>query len=677
MTGTPITTETAPEHSSPNHSIPAHTPARYQAVNQAGPGDMATGTGTGPPITTETTGAKPKFTFKHIKENTSPNQEFTKTTNASGPSPGSSNSPSSAVVTLEPHDAEDDGFTLQRKQRIAKQKRLKQRRITQILFDQSNQEPRFPKFFSMKFPRLEIDTKINVIATDLDIKRQIGFPKTIKKQNRDTLLIEVKSAEQGKKLLATKNIAGEEVHVQEHVTMNQSKGTLYSETLSNSTLDELYEALKPQGVVKIERMKRKVSGTLTDTHRYIITFNRSELPPLIKLTDWHHELVEQYVPTPLRCVNCQRLGHTKNHCRRKDPTCARCSENGHVSRDCHENPLCINCSGAHSSMDRKCPQFLFKSEVLATQVKLKLSYREAEDLTKEKYRAENQTYSSAVRNQQPRNQTEPNRTASTRSVTTVVPSPPQRGKPAVVDSVLTPPNTDIVLGKEPVEEVTNNLQSQNETANGSSSEKQPSLPKPAENSDISGNSELMQKQSENCKDIPLPGKSPVSKIPFLKKCLPPLEKANPTVSKETSKAAKSNHQSSVKSPKNKNNLPPAKPKDQITAKNPKSEKSNLKKVPTAKDFLKPNPEPKPTNNPGKKSELKRSESVKSLSLVNYDSDDDKNSNLPRGRRKRSDSESSPSTRKNQKLSSQNPDVQPITVVGAQFHPTPSRGNKWK
>ena len=47
--------------------------------------------------------------------------------------------------------------------------------------NQSNQEPRFPKFFSMKFPRLEIDTKINVIATDLDIKRKIGFPRTIKK----------------------------------------------------------------------------------------------------------------------------------------------------------------------------------------------------------------------------------------------------------------------------------------------------------------------------------------------------------------------------------------------------------------------------------------------------------------------------------------------------------------
>ena len=233
-----------------------------------------------------------------------------------------------------------------------------------------------------------------------------------------------------------------------------------------------------------------------------------------------------------------------------------------------------------------------------------------------------------------------------------MPSPPRRGKPAVVDSVLTPPNTDVVPEREPVEEVMNSHQTQNETVNGSSSEKQPSLPKPAENGDISGNSELMQEQSENCKDIPLPMKSPVSKIPLLKDCATPLEKANTTVSKETNKASKSNHQSSAKLLKSKCNLPPAKAMDKTTSKNSKSEKHDLKKVQTAKDFLKPSTERKLTNNPGKKSELKGSESVKSLSLVNYDSDDDKNPILPGGRRKRSDSESSPSTSKNRKLSSQ-------------------------
>ena len=56
----------------------------------------------------------------------------------------------------------------------------------------------------MKFPRLDIERERNAISTELDIKKQIVFSKTIKKlQNRDILLIEVKSAEQGKKLLVT------------------------------------------------------------------------------------------------------------------------------------------------------------------------------------------------------------------------------------------------------------------------------------------------------------------------------------------------------------------------------------------------------------------------------------------------------------------------------------------
>ena len=68
----------------------------------------------------------------------------------------------------------------------------------------------------MKFPRLDIERKRNAISTELDIEKQIVFSKTIKKlQNRDILLIEVKSAEQGKKLLVTIIIAGKEIHVQE------------------------------------------------------------------------------------------------------------------------------------------------------------------------------------------------------------------------------------------------------------------------------------------------------------------------------------------------------------------------------------------------------------------------------------------------------------------------------
>ena len=57
------------------------------------------------------------------------------------------------------------------------------------------------------------------------------------------------------------------VEVAEHKTLNTCKGTVYSETMSNSSLEELQDALKDQQVSKIERMKQRVNGVLKDTHR--------------------------------------------------------------------------------------------------------------------------------------------------------------------------------------------------------------------------------------------------------------------------------------------------------------------------------------------------------------------------------------------------------------------------
>jgi len=77
--------------------------------------------------------------------------------------------------------------------------------------------------------------------------------------------------------------------------------------MSNSTNDELFEALSDQHAKKINRMKRKVNGVLEPTHRYIITFNKPDLPKSIKTTSWHFELIEAFIPKPMRCLTCQRI----------------------------------------------------------------------------------------------------------------------------------------------------------------------------------------------------------------------------------------------------------------------------------------------------------------------------------------------------------------------------------
>ena len=307
--------------------------------------------------------------------------------------------PGSQIVTMEP-------FQSQRNNTKITQKRNKNRRVKQLLLIEQNtrREPNFAKFYIVKFPRLDIETKLNVIATDREIKNKIGIPKKISKLNRDSLLIEVKTNSQGKKLMEMKYITGFEVTVNEHKTMNQCKGTLYSETLSNSTEEELLECLNEQGVIKVERMKRRVYGDLVDTHRYILTFNRTELPPLIRLADWHHEPIDLYIPPPLRCQQCQRLSHTKKWCHRTEITCSRCGTEGHTSRDCQNDPHCVNCNGDHSALDKQCPFYLFKSEVIATQTRQRIPFGDAEAIVKEKFRQENKTYSFKVRSRTNRTQ---------------------------------------------------------------------------------------------------------------------------------------------------------------------------------------------------------------------------------------------------------------------------------
>ena len=73
-------------------------------------------------------------------------------------------------------------------------------------------------------------------------------------------------------------------------------------------------------------MKRRVQGELIETNLCIITFARTKIPNLIKLADWHHEIVQQYIPNPIRCNNYQRFDRTKKWCWKTDEICARVAE---------------------------------------------------------------------------------------------------------------------------------------------------------------------------------------------------------------------------------------------------------------------------------------------------------------------------------------------------------------
>ncbi len=58
--------------------------------------------------------------------------------------------------------------------------------------------------------------------------------------------------------------------------------------------------------------------------------------------------VREYVPKPLRCLDCQRFGHTALNCKEKR-RCARCGED-HEYEKCRRKVQlkCCNWGGNHS-----------------------------------------------------------------------------------------------------------------------------------------------------------------------------------------------------------------------------------------------------------------------------------------------------------------------------------------
>ena len=236
-----------------------------------------------------------------------------------------------------------------RRRRQEKERKIKRLIRLENIFEKDS---KFPSYYVLSFPGTYIDSEINVIIVDTEIKQKIVIPKKMTKLNKSALLVQVSSERQGNALSNINKVAEHPVTVQLHRTLNVVKGTVYSETMSNSTEEKILEQLKEQGLTKVERMKRRVDGKLVATHRYILMFNGTKLPPLIKLAEWHREIVDLYIPTPMRCNRCQRYNHAKKWCRREKETCARCGEEDHTANQCNNDPRCVNCSGEHWATDK-------------------------------------------------------------------------------------------------------------------------------------------------------------------------------------------------------------------------------------------------------------------------------------------------------------------------------------
>ena len=197
---------------------------------------------------------------------------------------------------------------------------------------------------------------------------------------------EVKELRSGDLLIKTLNLAAAEkfcknkyidlvpVKITMHSTLNSCQGRIYSRKIIDISEEELVECLSEQKVIAVKKIMKKNGENLEATGAAVITFNRINLPDILKL-GWERVKVETYIPNPMRCNNCQKLGHTKKYCK----NIQSCRECGLTTP--HEScvkKFCVNCNtDSHASYDSNCNAFLKYKSVNKIKIEKRCSARDA------------------------------------------------------------------------------------------------------------------------------------------------------------------------------------------------------------------------------------------------------------------------------------------------------------
>ena len=203
------------------------------------------------------------------------------------------------------------------------------------------------------FPRFIIIESTETPITNLSpflIEKVISSnmtPVHVKKLKNQTLLVEVDKRKNSDFLLKMTKFHTINIKTYPHKSLNISKGVVRSKELSLCTIDEIKKEMKKQGVTEVKRVSIKKEGKLIETNTYIMTFDQPKIPERIKV-GYTMERVEQFIPNPLRCYNCQKYGHHEDNCRGQK-VCGKCAQQDpdHHIDNCNNPYKCANCGGDH------------------------------------------------------------------------------------------------------------------------------------------------------------------------------------------------------------------------------------------------------------------------------------------------------------------------------------------
>ena len=153
-------------------------------------------------------------------------------------------------------------------------------------------------------------------------------------------------------LLKTTRFVDRSVRVSIHKALNSSRGVIRSRELSGMTEMEIRTELQEQGVVEVHRVTVKKDTEKVPTNTLFLTFSTPDLPKEITV-GYLKVKVALFVPSPMRCFNCNKFGHTSQR-RKFAAKCTGCRKDKHEGQ-CEGPKLCSNCNGPHASSAKDCP----------------------------------------------------------------------------------------------------------------------------------------------------------------------------------------------------------------------------------------------------------------------------------------------------------------------------------